>query len=279
MALKEEKVFDISGKKKGQCSKGDQSSFRHETQDSAQKPEHTAATLSEPAPARCRSVSRKRSIRGKGRHGSILRHPCRYYLKSTTRTPCEYWHPPECQFYKTKTGFKSGDTCLFPHYEVADQPNKKPKKGYFPKRRESEDKGAVAIVKSVSQLGCVSQDSDALVSQDRSLGETRCRKSWDRFEEIDSPSLRCVTRVSGKRKDHRMEKYKSKILINEVPTLRNLRASPMKRLKDKSNAPEARRGILSKKYLQAQRKEKATFYSPSEEWVLPAASTKEPEER
>ena len=32
-----------------------------------------------------------------------------------TRMPCEYWHPPECQFYKTKTGCKSGDKCLFPH--------------------------------------------------------------------------------------------------------------------------------------------------------------------
>ena len=42
-----------------------------------------------------------------------------------------------------------------------------PKKSYFPKRTESDDKNAVAIVKSVSQLGCVSQDSDALVSQGR----------------------------------------------------------------------------------------------------------------
>ena len=35
------------------------------------------------------------------------------------------------------------------------------------KRRQSDDKNAVAIVKSVSQLGGVSQDSDALVSQGR----------------------------------------------------------------------------------------------------------------
>ena len=35
---------------------------------------------------------------------------------------------------------------------------------YFTKRRESDDKNAVAV-KSVSQLGCVSQDSEALVSQ------------------------------------------------------------------------------------------------------------------
>ena len=33
------------------------------------------------------------------------------------------------------------------------------------KRRESDDKYAVAVVNIVSQLGCVSQDSDALVSQ------------------------------------------------------------------------------------------------------------------
>ena len=33
------------------------------------------------------------------------------------------------------------------------------------KEKKSEDKGAVAIVKSVSQLGCASEDSDALDSQ------------------------------------------------------------------------------------------------------------------
>ena len=55
-------------KEKGQCSQGDRCSFRHETQDRAQKPEHTAATPSEPALSRGRSVSGKRSIRGKSIH-------------------------------------------------------------------------------------------------------------------------------------------------------------------------------------------------------------------
>ena len=41
-------------KEKGQCSKGDQCSFRHESNDRAQKPEHTAATLSEPSMSRGR---------------------------------------------------------------------------------------------------------------------------------------------------------------------------------------------------------------------------------
>ena len=124
-------------KEKGQCSQGDRCSFRHETQDRVQKPEHTAATLSEPTVSRGRSVSRKRSIRGKGNHGSILRQPCRFYLKGTcTRTSCEYWHPPECQFYKNETGFQAGDKCLFPHYKVDEQLNKKPKKLLPEKKRK-----------------------------------------------------------------------------------------------------------------------------------------------
>ena len=68
-------------------------------------------------------------------------------------------------FFFSKTGCKSGDTCLFPHYKVDEQPNKRQKKGYFSKRRVREDKGVVAVVKSVSQLSSVSQDSDALASQ------------------------------------------------------------------------------------------------------------------
>ena len=82
---------------------------------SCAKPEHTAATPSGPTISRGRSVSRKRSIRGKGSHGSILRQPCRYYLKGTcTRTSCEYWHPPECQLFKMKRVVRL--ECLFPHY-------------------------------------------------------------------------------------------------------------------------------------------------------------------
>ena len=57
---------------------------------------------------------------------------------------------PNVQSYKTETGCKAGDKCLFPHHEVDEQPNKKPPK---------------------SQLGCASQDSGSLDSQ-------RGRQSW-----------------------------------------------------------------------------------------------------
>ena len=68
-------------KEKGQCSQGDRCSFRHEAEDRAQKPKHTAATLSEPALSRGRSVSRKRSIRGKRNPGIIARQRCSYYFE------------------------------------------------------------------------------------------------------------------------------------------------------------------------------------------------------
>ena len=87
-------------KEKGQCSKGNQFRFWHESNGRVQKPTPKAATLFESIVSRDRSESRKRSIRGNSNHGSILRQPGRYYMKGTwTRTFCENVHPPECQFF------------------------------------------------------------------------------------------------------------------------------------------------------------------------------------
>ena len=52
----------------------------------------------------------------------------------------------------------------------------------------------------------------------------------------------------------------------------------MKRLKDNNHLAKAKRATLPKTY-EFEAKDKATFSSLSEEWVLPVASTKEPEER
>ena len=52
---------------------------------------------------------------------------------------------------KTWTGCKLCAEFTFPHWKVEEQPNRRPKKGG--------DKSAVAVVKSVRQLGCVSQDA------------------------------------------------------------------------------------------------------------------------
>ena len=51
-------------REKGKCSKGNQCSFRHESNDHAQKPTPKAATPSEPSMTRGRSVSRKKKYQG-----------------------------------------------------------------------------------------------------------------------------------------------------------------------------------------------------------------------
>ena len=97
----------------------------------------------------------KRSIRGKSNPVMILRQPCRDYLKGTcTRSPCEYWHPPECQFYKTESGCEAGDKRLFPHHQVDEQPKKSEEELQYFQRGEGEDKNAVAVAKIVPQCAC-----------------------------------------------------------------------------------------------------------------------------
>ena len=197
--------------------------------------------------------------------GIILRHPCRYYLNGTcSRSLCECWHPPEWQIYKTESGCNSGDKCLFPRQKKVDeQPNKKPRKGYGShKRRENYDKNAVRWV--------VSHNTRMrwFLKEAHKPGETRGKKSWDPLEKYGSLSLRHVKQISRKRKDHRLEKYKSKILISEVHTPWNLRTGPKKRLKANSDAPEARHGTLPNTKTSEKRKDQATFSSPTNEWIF-----------
>ena len=226
------------------------------------------------------SLFTKRSIRGKSNYGSILRQPCRYYLKGTcTRTPREYWHPPECQFYKKKKGCESGDTCLFPQYKVDEQPNIRPKKGYFPKGRESEDKGAVAIVKSVSQLGCVLQDSNALDSQGtkgfrgnpmqkvlNAIQRVRFTKSTIRHASIRDKKGPSLGRIQVKPR-HQQSPYATRF-----------EDRPHEETERQERCAQSKAWDLVKKRYKLKAKDKATLFWLAK-WVLPAASTKEPEER
>ena len=50
---------------------------------------------------------------------------------------------PSANSVKVKRVVRLETSVCFPHYNVDEQPNKKPKKSYFPKRRESDDKSVV----------------------------------------------------------------------------------------------------------------------------------------
>ena len=87
-----------------------------------------------------RNASRTRSPRGKSPSGRMSRWPCKDYLKGTcTNSFCEKWHPPECLFYKTKSGCRFVEKCSHAHRQVDEQPSKRSKK--------NDDKSAVAMLK------------------------------------------------------------------------------------------------------------------------------------
>ena len=87
-----------------------------------------------------RNASRTRIPRGKSPSGRMSRWLCKDYLKGTrTNSFCEEWHPPECLFYKTKSGCRFGEKCSFAHRQVEEQPGKRSKK--------NGDKSAVAMLK------------------------------------------------------------------------------------------------------------------------------------
>ena len=124
---------------KGQCSRGDNCSFRHDI--------NKRAKMTQPNPSPCsssrqseRNASRTRSPRGKSPSGRISRWPCKDYPEGTcTNSFCEKWHPPECLFYKTKSGCRFGEKCSCAHRQVEEQPTKRSKK--------NGDKSAVAMLK------------------------------------------------------------------------------------------------------------------------------------
>ena len=123
----------------GQCVKGDNCSFRHDMN------KRGKVTPSNPSPNSFmqqseRKSSRTRSPRGRSPSGRTSRWPCKDYLRGTCNNSfCEKWHPPECLFYKTKSGCRIGEKCSFAHRQVDEQPTKRSKK--------NDDKSAVAMLK------------------------------------------------------------------------------------------------------------------------------------
>ena len=89
-------------KANGQCSKGDNCSFRH---DEDKRANSTPPNLSPRSSTQqnVKNASRTKSPRGRSPSGKMARLPCKDYLNGTCTTPFrEKWHPPECWFYKTE---------------------------------------------------------------------------------------------------------------------------------------------------------------------------------
>ena len=214
-------------KEKGQCSQGDCCSFRHVTQDRAQKPEHTAATA---------KVTVDTLL--DNRPDIIWLVPARELLMNIGIRPSAI-------FFKQKRVVRRETRVCF---LITKLMNNKTKgwKNTSHKSRESEDKGVVAIAKSVSQLGCVSQESDALVSQGtKEFRGDPMQKVLNAIRKVRFTKSTMRQASIREKKGPSLGKTKS-FLVSEVPTLQNSRIGPTKRLDDNSDESKTRLGILSK---------------------------------
>ena len=115
-------------KANGECSKGDNCSFRHDMN------KRTKSTQTNPSPGSSsqqsvKNASRTRSPRGKSPSGRMTRWPCKDYLKGTFTTPfCEKWHPPECLLYMSEKGCRFGISALTYTARLQNNPAKRSKK-------------------------------------------------------------------------------------------------------------------------------------------------------
>ena len=84
-----------------------------------------------------------------------------------------------------------------------------------------------------------------------SLGETRCRKSWNPFNEYDSLSLRYVKQVSRKKKRPSLGKIDVKVPYQRSPYAMKFESGSHE---ETSDVPEARLGILQNIYTSSTKK-------------------------
>ena len=287
----------------GQCVKGDNCSFRHDID------KRGKVTPSNPSPNSFmqqneRKSSRTRSPRGKSPSGRMSRWPCKDYLKGTCNNSfCEKWHPPECLFYKTKSGCRFGEKCSYAHRQVDEQPTKRSKK--------NDDKSAVAMLKKGDwhERGLVTdQRHDRSGQPDKKSDKKLGRRSSQR-RSSDARQLGCVfqdmtppksilRKCTDMRKPIQRVKFTKAIarhtkIRDQNPSLGYIcpgepheRSPNAPKFEDRSQEETewqeqgAREAAwkLAKSVLKLKEHERATFFSPSENRCLPASNLK-PEER
>ena len=213
------------------------------------------------------------------------------------------WHPPECLFYKTKSGCRFGEKCSYAHRQVDEQPTKRSK--------NNDDKSAVALLKKGDwhERGpvtdqCHDRSGKLVKRSDKKLGQTSSKR-----QSSDARQLGCVFQdmtppKSILRKGTDMPKpiqrvkftkaiARHTIIRDKNPSLGYIcpgepheRSPNAPKFEDRSQEETewqeqgAREAAwkLAKSVLKLKEHERVTFFSPSENRCLPA-STLKPEER
>ena len=254
-------------KANGQRPKGDSCSFRHDMKKRAKSTQPNSSPRSSTQQS-VKNASRTRSPRGRNPSGKMARLPCKDLpQRNLHHSYNEMWYPPECLFYKSENGCRFGEKCSYAHRQVDEQPSTRSKK--------NGDKSAVAMLKITRQLGCVFQDMEP------PKATTILRKSSNTLKPI-----RCV-RFTKPLLRHANMRDQNPSLGMICPSDRHQRNPNAPKFEDQSQEETewqercAREAAwrLAKNIVKLKEKHKTAFFSPSENWCLPAPSTLTPEER
>ena len=185
--------------------KGDSCSFRHDIN------KRGKVTPSNPSPNSSmqqneRKSSRTRSPRGKSASGRMSRCPCKDYLRGICNNSfCEEWHPPECLFYKTKSGYRFVEKCAFAHRQV-EQPTKRSK--------TNNDKSAVAKLKKgdLQERGPVTDQCHDRSEKPDKMSDKKLGQKSSQRRSSDAQQLGCVFQD--------MEPPKSSSILRKSPDIR-----------------------------------------------------------
>ena len=215
-----------------------------------------------------RNASRNRSPRGRSPSGRMSRWPCKDYLRGTcTNSFCEKWHPPECLLYMSESGCRFGEKCSYAHRQVDEQPSKRFQK--------NGDKSAVAMLKSTRQLGCVFQDMEPPKSS------SILRKSSD----IRKP-VRCLkfTKAVVRHAEIRDQNPSLGMICpgephQRIPSAPKFEDRSQEETEWQEQCAREAAWSLAKSILKFKEKNKATFFSPSENRCLLAPPNLKLEER
>ena len=211
-------------KDKGQCSKGDRCSFRHESNDRAKKPNHNAATLSEPSMSRGRSKCVEEEI------------------SEAKVTMVPFFHNGSVNSTKQKRAAKPEISVCFRITRLMHNQIKSQRKSYFPKKCGYCEK-CITSGFCITRFRCTRFSRwNVSVKPDAESLETNSKGTIHKFYATSCEYRGKERTIVGKNKCH------------SSPYGMNLRTGPLKRLKDSSDVPEARLGILPKTFTSSKKK-------------------------
>ena len=222
---------------------------------------------------------------------------------------CERWHPPECLFYKFESGCRFGEKCSYAHRQVDEQPSKKVQKNgdksavatlnkkdlhesvwqLVVNRDKSHERPGRPDVKrytchelkqgpvgrrssNARQLGCVFHDMKPPKSilrkspnMQKPIQRVKFTEAIARHTKIrdHNPSLGCICPGEPHQRSPNVSKFKDRSQEETEWQEQGAREAGWR---------------LAKSVIKLKEKNKAAFFSPSENRCLPA-STLKPEER